>query len=295
MLKYVLGFVLVFGLAVYIAVQDERATQQSTQETKQASNGTVAAVPNADHPQQNVPNAERNLPSWYGFFRWPNGTTTWAILLTLLAIAEQTRLLEQYVAATVKGVNNAARSERAWVIPEVAPFAKQKSGQWHRWVGGGKTEPMSVVDILKGEHLRHGLKFVNMGRTVARISAYQIHIGLWDHKKESLTVQHIQYKGDLDRMLAGSETTEVLADEVIDIHQIASDPASELDTWKNWLVILVSVSYRHIFSGAEFETEVFRFVYDPKKMSVSRKATTEADEKQARKPEMYPPPPTIPN
>jgi hypothetical protein len=28
---------------------------------------------------------------WYGFFRWPNGTTAWAIILTLIAIAEQTK------------------------------------------------------------------------------------------------------------------------------------------------------------------------------------------------------------
>ena len=110
MLKYLLGFVLVFSLAVYVAIQDERAAQQSAQEAKQPSKSTVGAVPDSDHPQQKKPNPIGDLPGWYGFFRWPNGTTTWAILLTLLAIAEQTRLLEQYVAATKDGVEATRRN-----------------------------------------------------------------------------------------------------------------------------------------------------------------------------------------
>jgi hypothetical protein len=204
---------------------------------------------------------------------------------TLLDIREQTRLLGQYVAATNKSVDAAISSERAWVMPEVVPMAKRNSAnKWCRWVGGGTTVLMSTDEILRGDHLRHGLKFVNMGRTVARISAYQIHTGLWDHKKGALTIQQISYNGDFDRMLAGGEATEVLADEIIDLHKFASHPAAEIDTWKNWLVVLVVVSYQHVFSGAEPETEVFRFVYNHKKMNVRRAATTEADKKQAREP-----------
>jgi hypothetical protein len=72
--------------------------------------------------------------------------------------------------------------------------------------------------------------------------------------------------------------------------RFASNPAAEIDTRKNSLVMLVSVSYQHVFSGAELESEVFRFVYNLKKMNVRRAATTEADKKQARDPEIYPPP-----
>jgi hypothetical protein len=200
----------------------------------------------------------------------------WAALRTLVAIEKQADAM--------------VKSDRAWVIPEVVPMAKRKSDQWFRWIGGGKTVPMSENEILRGEHLRHGLKFINMGRTVARISAYDIHIGLFDWKKELLRIQEMHQNGEFDRTLAGGETTEVLADEIIDINEVASNPAAEIETWKNWLVVLVMVSYQHVFSGGEPETEVFRFVYDPKKMKVSRKATTEADKKQARDPQIWPAP-----
>jgi hypothetical protein len=133
MLKYWLGFALVFGLAIYVAIQDERAAQQSAQESQQSSKSAIPAVPDANHPQQNVSNTERNSPSWYGFFRWPSGTTTWAILLTLFVIAEQTRLLGEYVKATKEGVEATHKSadaallnvkavihaERPWVLMTV--------------------------------------------------------------------------------------------------------------------------------------------------------------------------------
>jgi hypothetical protein len=91
MLKYLAAFALILGLAVYIACQDERTAQQSAQNATHLGQNAVAAKADEQHPQENVGNPERHIPSWYGFFRWPNGTTTWAIILTLLAIAEQTK------------------------------------------------------------------------------------------------------------------------------------------------------------------------------------------------------------
>src|SRR5208283_613105 len=127
MLKYVFGFILVFSLAVYVAIQDEHTAQQSAQEGKQSSSPVVAAVPDSNHPQQNKPNPVRNLPSWYGFFRWPNGTTTWAILLTLLAIAEQTRLLKEYVVATKDGVRAANKSADAALLNAQAVINSERA------------------------------------------------------------------------------------------------------------------------------------------------------------------------
>lgn len=77
--KYIVTFILILGLAVFIARQDERAFRKAAALGQPA----VAAA-------NNVENEELSSPSWYSFFRWPAGTTTWAILLTLLAIAEQT-------------------------------------------------------------------------------------------------------------------------------------------------------------------------------------------------------------
>jgi len=87
-LKYLLGVILVFGVAVYVSVQDKRA-QQTTENAAQFEKKTVSAKSDEQHPQKNVPNPERNSPSWYSFFRWPDGPTAWVIVLTLLVIAEQ--------------------------------------------------------------------------------------------------------------------------------------------------------------------------------------------------------------
>jgi hypothetical protein len=208
----------------------------------------------------------------------------------LIVIGWQSWETRKAAQATSKSVDAVIKSERAWVIPEVVPFAKRKSDQWHRWIGGGETVPMEAGEILRGEHLRHGLKFVNMGRTAARISAYQIHIGLFDWRKEILKIQKIHYNGDFGRMLGGGEATEMLPDETIDLHEVANNPAAGIDTWKNWLVILVWVSYQHVFSGTEPDNELFRFVFNPKKMSVRRAATTEADQEQIREPKVWPAP-----
>lgn len=104
MLKYLAIFSVVLGLAVYIATQDEHATKQPAQESAYQNNAAVPAKANEDHPQNNERNSEGNLPGWYGFFRWPNGTTTWAIILTLFAIAEQTRHTARAAEATKESV-----------------------------------------------------------------------------------------------------------------------------------------------------------------------------------------------
>lgn len=77
------------GLTLFIARQDERAAQESAKNPTQLNNGAVSES-NEQHPQKHIENTNWDTPGWYSFFRWPTGTTTWAIILTLLAIAEQT-------------------------------------------------------------------------------------------------------------------------------------------------------------------------------------------------------------
>jgi hypothetical protein len=89
MWKYLLICAFFLGMAVFVARQDERAAQKRTQNAKHLDNCTVIAKADTEHPQENVENTERDTPGWYGFFRWPNGTTTWAIILTFLAIVWQ--------------------------------------------------------------------------------------------------------------------------------------------------------------------------------------------------------------
>jgi hypothetical protein len=77
MTKYIASFALIFALAVYVSVQDK-------------------------HPVQDSAHREWNAPRWYGFVRWPDGAATWAVLLTLLAIAEQTAIANKTLVATLR-------------------------------------------------------------------------------------------------------------------------------------------------------------------------------------------------
>jgi hypothetical protein len=152
--------------------------------------------------------------------------------------------------AASKSVDAIIRSERAWVIAELFPMAKRKSGQYFRWVGGGNAVPMEPERILRGEHLRHGLKFVNMGRTMARITAFESHCGFYDHKRDALRVERIDYNGDYNRMLAAGD--EVSTDVVIDIHEFVHNPSAEIGLqlgrigWLCWFLLptIMSLSAR---------------------------------------------------
>ncbi|MGP8260721.1 MAG: hypothetical protein ACLQM6_12305 [Acidobacteriaceae bacterium] len=85
-------FAVVFALSVYVAHQDERAVQHAAEIHK----FSITPKPDEQHPQENLPYPADDGLRWYlryfySLFRWPNGTETWALILTLMAIAEQTK------------------------------------------------------------------------------------------------------------------------------------------------------------------------------------------------------------
>lgn len=136
MKKYIVIFVIIMGLAFFIARQDERASQQSAEESTQLDKHAFPAIPNEKHPDKDIPNSERHAPSWLlAFFRWPNGTATWVVILTLMAIAEQTQETAKAAKATeasVGAVNRQASlmerqidlaiaKDRARLIVELVP------------------------------------------------------------------------------------------------------------------------------------------------------------------------------
>ena len=173
-------------------------------------------------------------------------------------------------------------SERAWIIAELVPTARKfESIGWQRSVGSTGWAVMSEEEIRNGEHLRHRLRFINMGRTAADISRYEVHCGLFDWKNSSLRIEFIHYNGDFNRTLAGSDAIE-MPDEIIDVDEFVKNPAAEVYTFKHWMVVLVSVTYRHVFSDREIENEVFRFVFNPKTFRMERRQASDADKKQAR-------------
>jgi hypothetical protein len=121
--------VMIIGLAVFVAIQDEKATQQNkAKATNHDKSLDKPAIPVAgpsgtEQPQENIEKPEWNLPGWYGFFRWPNGTTTWAILLTLWAVAWQSNETKKTAEAALLNAQAIINAERSRI------FVKQRTTQ----------------------------------------------------------------------------------------------------------------------------------------------------------------------
>lgn len=92
----------VLGLSIYVAIQSQRATERASQQAAQPSNSEVASGTGNNQPQGSAKRPSRNLPGWYGFFAWPDGMTTWAILLTLFAIAWQSNETKKAAEAALR-------------------------------------------------------------------------------------------------------------------------------------------------------------------------------------------------
>jgi hypothetical protein len=98
---------------------------------------------------------------------------------------EQREEWVQQMAVMQRQADAMINSERAWVIAELVPVCV-KFGQWCRRAGNGWAT-LSEEEILKGDHLRHKLKFTNMGRTPAHILRYQITYSCLDKGVTSLS------------------------------------------------------------------------------------------------------------
>jgi hypothetical protein len=88
--KYPVVIVLILMGSIYVTGKYQNASNQCEKECAQFKSGSVSPATRADQCDDCEKYSERRLPRWYKVFSWPEGITTWAILLTLMAIAEQT-------------------------------------------------------------------------------------------------------------------------------------------------------------------------------------------------------------
>jgi hypothetical protein len=105
--KYLIAVVIVLGGCIYVSRQDQKTRDQYEQNCNQLN---ASALPPSGHYEdcdKGAENAARHLPRWYRVFGWPDGITTWAILLTLVAIAEQTSQTRRAADATADSANAA--------------------------------------------------------------------------------------------------------------------------------------------------------------------------------------------
>lgn len=126
MMKSLLAAALVIlGLTAFVAVQDECATQHRAQDATQSNKTVTSTKSDEENSDNGIYDPKGYTPSWYGFFRWPGGITTWAILLTLLAIVDQTR----HVARAAKATEMAAEASL-----KQAELTKAGMKQWVEFI-----------------------------------------------------------------------------------------------------------------------------------------------------------------
>lgn len=92
MLKYLVILLIILGFALIVARHDEYASLKSAQEAANKDNPALAGKPDENHSHSHEENSAWDSPGGHIFhnaFRWPDGITVWAIILTLMAITEQ--------------------------------------------------------------------------------------------------------------------------------------------------------------------------------------------------------------
>jgi hypothetical protein len=114
----ILGAV-ILGFTIYVACQNQRTASQTPNKGTNPPVASVSPSVHNEHPQGNTENAEGNLPSWYGLFAWPNGTTAWAIILTLVAISWQSNETKKAAQAALLNAQAVINAERPWILISV--------------------------------------------------------------------------------------------------------------------------------------------------------------------------------
>jgi hypothetical protein len=161
-------------------------------------------------------------------------------------------------------------SERAWVMAELVPICEKFSdGYWRRRVGTGWAT-LSDTEILKGEYLKHSLKFINMGRTPAHVLRYQIGYS----REVDVTENDIRMIDaakhpavEFDRLLGGNDSVEVT---VVDVPQYINDSVVEIGDAKATGILSGWVEYQHMFSDTDVVKVPFLYLYDPSTMRLGR-------------------------
>ncbi len=242
MLKYLGGLVLVLGLAFVVARHNEYATLQSAQESADKNKPAVAVEANKNHPRENPKQSAWDSPSGRIFraaFGWPEGVTVWAIILTLMAIAEQTG----QTARAAKATRDAAIATKE----SVAAFVASQGPQIIVTAHGNPTS-----DLL-GEPSRIEMKLENQGPTIARNLAYEwwIEVQPFD---EALADDFAGFTAAASHYNCDHRVTVYPKQKPIIINvplgrSMSENERSEIRHLKKRVCIRVRVTYRNTFSS----------------------------------------------
>lgn len=101
---YIAAIVLLLGLTIYVSIEDRRASQNCGEPSALPSHAVVSEETDQEHSAQHAGSPCSRPPSWHHFFAWPDGATAWAIILTLIVLADQTRQTARSTQATERSV-----------------------------------------------------------------------------------------------------------------------------------------------------------------------------------------------
>jgi len=250
MLKYFLAFVFFLGMAIFVARQDERSAQESAQKAKNLASAAISAKSDTEHPQKNIDDTERNSPGWRSFFRWPNGTTAWAIVLTLLAVAEQAK-------ETAKAAKAAEKSAKATEdsIPHQAKAADAALVNAQALINAERALidiELMEEDITKSYTL-YWMRAINYGKTPAIITEAALGRGYW------AAIGDIPLNGSIGTTPAPDVRAPLCSIVPPDqkLVDIAKFDISQFDAGADGRIVTYHghISYRDIF-GQDYRTEV---------------------------------------
>ena len=177
-------------------------------------------------------------------------------------------------------------SERAWVIAELVPICVKFGDFWARPAGNGWAT-LGDEEMANGVHMRHKLKFTNMGRTPAHILGYRVSYSCLDKGVRRLppgrvtslshgTVEIQDSVRTFDHLLGATDSIEV--PEIVDVYEYLSNRIKGIKELENTAVFHGWVEYQHVFSDSEVVKVSFCYSYKPSTLGLVRVPETKGIE-----------------
>jgi hypothetical protein len=249
--KYVIAVVVILGFSVYVARQDQETRDEYEQKCQQLNAGAVPPSPHYEDCDKGADSAARHLPRWYRVFSWPEGITTWAILLTLLGIADQT-------AQTKKSAEAALISAKAAMGVAVPTLVVHRFS----FINTGRENPAA---FYRQPRIRLVLK--NYGKSPAFLRRYAIGYSWGESSPQKFTWYPFE-----DQVIDAGASYELRE---VDLEVADSPPEGvigDLVSGERKLVFSGWISYRDVFDSPTrklpIHRELVEYDSDASKMTV---------------------------
>jgi hypothetical protein len=183
--------------------------------------------------------------------------------------AAQLKIAKHAAEAAKANADALINAERAWIVAELVPISAKFDKWWHRPAGSGWAA-MNEEEVLNGDHLRHRLKFTNMGRTPAHVLRYQI-----GYSREVDTtgtdlrmIDRVKRPEiEFDRLLGGNDSVEV---KEVDVAEYVRDSIVAIGDSAATGILSGWVEYQHVFSDTDAVKVPFVYLYQPSTQRLDR-------------------------